>query len=235
MRTVWEGLAGTPVTFAPQGGVNVVVSPNSSLCPAGWVGMVALGGSVIVTAPSESAAATVRRALARLPLERVLDGVSVREAMPVTRVLGPAALSYVTEEGFRPATAAEAVPAVLELEPHHPELIRLEERAGADDAREAALDEITSPVFVVREGGESVAAAGYRAWPGRTAHLGVLTAPAARGRGLARATASAAVAHALAAGLLPQWRARALASRRVAAALGFEELGRQLSVALAGP
>ncbi|MER7737151.1 hypothetical protein ABTX34_02235 [Streptomyces sp. NPDC096538] len=38
---------------------------------------------------------------------------------------------------------------------------------------------------------------------------------------------AAAVAHALAAGLLPQWRARAFASRRVAAALGFEELGAQ--------
>ncbi|MFD3663840.1 hypothetical protein ACFWVF_25200 [Streptomyces sp. NPDC058659] len=45
--------------------------------------------------------------------------------------------------------------------------------------------------------------------------------------------ASAAVAHAIAAGLLPQWRARPHSSRRVAAALGFEELGAQLSVELA--
>lgn len=66
--------------------------------------------------------------------------------------------------------------------------------------------------------------------PAGTAHLSVLTAPAARGRGLARVTGSAAVAHALAAGLLPQWRARSLASRRVAAALGFTELGAQLSI-----
>lgn len=75
-----------------------------------------------------------------------------------------------------------------------------------------------------------MAAAGYRLWPRRTAHLSVLTAPAARGRGLARTVASAAVAHALAADLLPQWRARPPASRRVAAALGFEELGAQLSL-----
>ncbi|MFF4728857.1 GNAT family N-acetyltransferase [Streptomyces mirabilis] len=72
--------------------------------------------------------------------------------------------------------------------------------------------------------------------PGRvgTAHIGVLTAPGARGRGLARVTGSATVAHALAAGLLPQWRARPPASRRVAAVLGFEELGSQLSVEIAG-
>ncbi|MFD6391459.1 GNAT family N-acetyltransferase [Nocardia sp. NPDC055029] len=53
-----------------------------------------------------------------------------------------------------------------------------------------------------------------------------------RGQGLARATASAAVAHASAAGLLPQWRARVPQSRAVARALGFRELGAQLCVRL---
>lgn len=47
-----------------------------------------------------------------------------------------------------------------------------------------------------------------------------------------RVTGSAATAHALAAGLLPQWRARVPASRRVAVALGFEEVGAQLSIEL---
>ncbi|WP_442789096.1 GNAT family N-acetyltransferase [Kitasatospora sp. NBC_01302] len=97
------------------------------------------------------------------------------------------------------------------------ELRGLEERAGEEDSREAGLWEITSPAFVVRDAGEVVAAAGYRSWPSRTAHISVLTAPAWRGRGLARVTGSAAAAHALAAGLLPQWRARVPASRRVAA------------------
>ncbi|MFD0628405.1 GNAT family N-acetyltransferase [Streptomyces sanglieri] len=109
----------------------------------------------------------------------------------------------------------------------------LEHAAGFEDAGEAALDEITSPAFVLRDHGQVVAAAGYRAWPRRTAHISVLTAPEARGQGLARVTGSAAVAHALSAGLLPQWRARPAASRRVAAALGFEELGSQLSFEVA--
>jgi RimJ/RimL family protein N-acetyltransferase len=60
----------------------------------------------------------------------------------------------------------------------------------------------------------------------------VLTDTAARGRGLAQRVASAAVDRALADGLLPQWRARPPASRRVAQALGFRELGTQLSVYL---
>ncbi|MBH0779507.1 GNAT family N-acetyltransferase [Nocardia sp. NEAU-351] len=56
------------------------------------------------------------------------------------------------------------------------------------------------------------------------------TAPGRRGQGLARTTGSAAVAHALAAGLRPQWRARATRSRQVALALGFREFGTRLSI-----
>lgn len=230
-RGLWEDLAQVPVSFAPPGGVNVVVSPRSGLCPVGWVGVVALGGSAIVTAPSDSAAVMVRDALGRLPVEAVVDSAVVREALPVARVLGPAVLSYVSPAGFRPVEAGAST--TEELSAAHPDVRSLEQVAGHEDAGEAALDEITSPAFVVREHGQVIAAAGYRAWPRRTAHIGVLTAPEVRGRGLARVTGSAAVAHALAAGLLPQWRARRPASLRVAAALGFEELGSQLSIEFA--
>ncbi|MGW2048341.1 GNAT family N-acetyltransferase [Streptomyces sp. NPDC001858] len=181
-----------------------------------------------MTVPTEGTALIVRKALARLSVKAIADGTSVRKALPVARALGPAALSYLSPEGFRRAEAGALL--VEQLPAAHPELRRLEISAGDEDAGEAALDEITSPAFVVREQGRVVAAAGYRAWPSRTAHIGVLTAPAVRGRGLARVTGSATAAHALAAGLLPQWRARPLASRRVAASLGFEELGFQLSI-----
>ncbi|MGW1494319.1 GNAT family N-acetyltransferase [Streptomyces sp. NPDC002402] len=224
---LWKDLAGVPVSFAPTGGVNVVVSPESGMCPVGWVGVVALGGLAIVTVPSESAAVMVRDALTGLPVEAVVDAASVREVLPVARVLGPAVLSYVSPEGFRPVAASSTVE---QLPGHHPALRSLEKAAGHEDAAEASLDEIMSPAFVVREHGKVVAAAGYQAWRRWTAHISVLTAPDVRGRGLARVTGSATVAHALAAGLLPQWRARRPASRRVAAALGFEELGAQLSI-----
>lgn len=42
-RRVWEDLAGVPLPFPRQGGVEMAVSPESGLCPAGWVGVVALG------------------------------------------------------------------------------------------------------------------------------------------------------------------------------------------------
>jgi hypothetical protein len=49
---------------------------------------------------------------------------------------------------------------------------------------------------------------------------------------LGRAAASVAVAHAIGEGKLPQWRAQPQASRRVARALGFRELGSQASICL---
>ncbi|MFI9809794.1 GNAT family N-acetyltransferase [Streptomyces sp. NPDC052301] len=231
-RALWEVLAAAPVSFPPAGGVSVVTSPTSSLCPAGWIGVVRLGGAAVVTAPTKRAAALVRDGLATLPPDALTDADAVRAALPVARVLGPATLSYTSPDLFRPA-AAGASP-VQRLPGGRSDLRRLEEAAGADDTDEAALEDITSPAFVVRAGGTGpvIAAAGYQSWPGRAAHLSVLTHPAWRGRGLARVPASAAVAHALATGLLPQWRARLLASRRVAAALGFRELGAQLSIQL---
>ncbi|MDV9187572.1 hypothetical protein R6L23_04935 [Streptomyces sp. SR27] len=60
-RRLWEALAAAPVSFAPSGGVSVVVSPESGLCPPSWVGVVMLGNAAIVTAPTASAA--VARAL----------------------------------------------------------------------------------------------------------------------------------------------------------------------------
>ncbi len=229
-RGLWEELASAPVSFAPTGGVSVVVSPGSRMCPAGWVGVVVLGGSAIVTAPSEGAAVAVRDALAALSVEDLADAGAVGSVLPVGRVLGPAALAYLSPDRFSPARSGAL--AVEQLPGEHPDLRDLERLVGDEDAGEAALREITSPAFVVREGGDVVAAAGYQVWPRRTAHISVLTAPQWRGRGLARLTGSATAAHALASGLLPQWRARVPASRRVALALGFRELGAQLSVGL---
>jgi RimJ/RimL family protein N-acetyltransferase len=94
------------------------------------------------------------------------------------------------------------------------------------------MAEITSPALVLRTGPAVLAAAGYRHWPNGVAHLSVLAAEPERGRGLARVVASAAVSQTLDEGLLPQWRARRPASRRVARALGFHGLGWQASIRL---
>jgi hypothetical protein len=226
-RHMWIGLAGTAVAFK-AGAVDVAASRRSLLCPPGWVGIVSLGDAVIASAPDDHLAGIVRRALGGLTPTAMTDPAVVHDVLPIGEVLGPATLAYCDRSRFRPANsdAVEAIPA------GHTDLMGLLSRVPADDAEECGLADITSRAFVARSGAEVIAAAGYQLWPGDAAHIGVLTAPADRGRGLAGVVATAAAADALESGLLPQWRARIPASRRVAQRLGFQELGRQFSIRL---
>jgi RimJ/RimL family protein N-acetyltransferase len=229
-QALWEGLAAAPVSFSSPDAVDVAVSPRAMICPQGWTGFIALQGRAIVTAPSASAAAAIRSAIAELSVEDLVDPGILGRVLPLAEVLGPATLAYLDERDFH-AAAPGSMP-VDRMFVEHPDIRRLEIVAGEDEADESGLRYITSPAFAIRIHDEVVAAAGYRTWPSRTAHMSVLTAPGNRGRGLARLAGSAAVAHALEAGLLPQWRARARQSQRVASALGFRELGAQLSARL---
>jgi hypothetical protein len=226
-QRLWADLAGGQVAFQDSA-IEVAVSPRSLLCPAGWVGIVRLGSAVIATAPDEDSVEIVRRALGDLPGVAMTDPAAVGGRLPVAEALGPATLAYCDMAGFHPvaSSAVEMVPA------GGSDVEALLARVPAEDADESGLAEITSPAFVMRAGLDVIAAAGFRTWPGSAAHVSVLTAEPERGRGLARVVATAAVTHALEAGLLPQWRARPQASRRVARALGFRELGSQLSIRL---
>ncbi|MBQ1048185.1 GNAT family N-acetyltransferase [Micromonospora sp. C51] len=196
------------------------------MSPLGWVGIVALGDAAIVTVPADSWAGTVREVLRGIPVGVLTDSDRLRAVLPVAEVLGPASLAYLDEGDFQPVglDTVDVVPG------GHADLVRLLASVPVDDADECGLADITSAAFVVRCGNHVVAAAGYRCWPGMVAHMCVLTRPDQRERGLARAVASAAAADGLANRLLPQWRARPEPSRRVARALGFRQLGTQLSI-----
>jgi len=223
-RELWEHLAGTAAGLTP---LSVAVSPRSYLCPPGWVGIVVIGDAFLATAPDHETARLLRQALSGLPAASLTGTDVLSRRLPIAESLGPAGLAYLDPADFRPWPGDVAAP----LE--HAGLRHFLLAADADDLAESGIQEITSPAFAIREHGQVVAAAGYRNWPRATAHLSVLTARAARGRGLARAAASAAVAHAIGEGKLSQWRARSEGSRRVARALGFRELGSQVSICLA--
>lgn len=228
-RRLWVELAVEPVRFSSSEGVNVAVSPGSRLCPPSWTGIVVLGDAGIVTVPSDRVAELMAGSARKLSHEELVDVDRLREVLPVLDVLGPTSLFYLGRADFRPVHAGAAVE---EVPGDDGGLAALLGRAGEEDAGESGLEDITSPACVVRDGDDVVAAAGCRAWPQSVAHLSVLVAPHCRGRGLARTVASAAVARALDAGLLPQWRARSHPSKRVALSLGFRELGAQLSIRL---
>jgi hypothetical protein len=231
-RQLWVELAGAPVSF-PDQGIEVVPSAASRLCPPGiaTIPAASAGGTGTGSADDgETGPATGLRGgpaagIAGLPIGAVRDIDRVRAVLNAAETLGPATLAYLDRSDFRPANGTvERMPA------DHDDVLRLVASVSAEDAGECGLDEITSAAFPVRTGADLVAAAGYCRWPGQVAHLSVLTATAHRGHGFAARAASAAVEDALRHGLLPQWRARPPASRRVAARLGFRELGAQVSL-----
>lgn len=208
VRRTWEHLAGPGARFVPAAEVRAVVAPGSRLCPDGWCGIVTLDGETLATAPDGGSA-------------RVLEEF-LREGRPSARdVLGPAHLAYLAPLTTSPGELHSVDPSAAQ------DLLR---NCSADDVGESGLADIDSPAFVVVEDGETLAASGYELWPNDVAHLCVLVRPDARGRNLARGVAARATAHAQAAGLLCQWRARPSASLRVAQALGYEVLGTQLSL-----
>lgn len=225
-QDLWVDLAGVATSF-PASGVRVVVAAESRLCPPAWAGIVVLGDAGIATAPDRASARFLRASLTGGPVRAAVAADRWRGVAGVLDVLGPAALAYLDEREFRPVPGATGT-AVLPA--GHPDLHGLLSEVPEDEAAESGIDEITSPVFVVREHDRVAAAAGYRRWPSSVAHLCVLTGTRYRRRGLAAAVAAAAVAEALRNHLLPQWRARPEPSRRLARRLGFRELGDQVSI-----
>jgi len=112
----------------------------------------------------------------------------------------------------------------------------LERACPPDDVSEVGLTEMAETFVLVEEDQPQVALAGsgYVEWESILGHVGVLTTPEHRGAGLARAVGAVATNDALDAGLVPQWRARVdnEPSQRVAAALGYQEVGSQTTVLL---
>lgn len=186
------------------------------------------------------------------------DGVYARLVGAADRMLGPVALAFLDPAAFVPAPAAPpspvtvpsvtapsvtvpsvTVPAVaaepVSVADATSEIDALNAAAGGDDVNEAFLADATSPLFVVRGSGGIIAACGYELWDGALAHMVILTHPEHRSRGLGTIVASAATAHAIEAGLIPQWRARPAASQAIARRLGYEQIGSQLSVRITEP
>ncbi|WP_432564480.1 GNAT family N-acetyltransferase [Kineococcus sp. SYSU DK003] len=240
VRHAWEHLAGSSAKFSGTSPPRVVVTSTSHLCPPGWCGLVTIAGASTATAPDTTHADVLQRGL-----EDVLAGAStgltaqsssvLARRLPVSDVLGPTDLAYLLTaptSGTSHSSAVQTVGAHA-LDVTDPLVQELIAACSVDDAAEAAIDTLTSPAFVVLRDGAALAVAGYERWPGSIAHLCVLTHPAARGAGLARAAAAAAGDHAVGAGLLPQWRARPVASQRVGRALGYRSLGHQVSLRLA--
>lgn len=148
---------------------------------------------------------------------------------PLEDSLGPADLQYGAVRAARSAGVRGPLPlsdrVVERALASAPPADRSE--AGFDDGRVEAI-------FVALDGEQLLAASGYRQWAGEVAHMGVVTIPAARRRGLGRKASRAAAGHATDQGLLVQWRSVWTndASRQLGQSLGLSHCVRQFSFLL---
>jgi GNAT superfamily N-acetyltransferase len=223
VREAWAQLAGVE----RLDGIQVIVRPESALSVPGWCGFLSLDGTLTAVVPDDFHLGIVSAALVGLSAtEATTPEIIVPRFSEVAEVLGPAALFYPTasvQDGWgRYEVDQETVD----------QLDGLLREVSPEDVAESGLDEITGPVFLIRQGDEVAAACGWQEWQARIAHLCILTRPAYRQRGLAAAVAAAALRAAVSEGLLPQWRARPIASQRLARSLGLVQLGAQLSLQL---
>jgi hypothetical protein len=246
VRDAWRQVLGAPDAFREAG--TVVVARQTRPAPGPrWVTVVTLGDARCVLLPADLAPRLDPDSGRRRPrgsgkaagtgdpiiAARLAHPDEARALLgPGIVVLGPAVLSFTAS--LAPSTVPSAA------EPAEPGAADLDQLGGACDpgeAAESALAAWTHWVHVIRERDLVVAAAGAQVWAGSLAHLGVLTRPDRRRRGLGATVASSVVRAALATGLVAQWRARTelTASRRLAAALGFVELGQQVSYQLPDP
>lgn len=188
--------------------------------------VVRLGGAIVVAAP-ERALSPLRR----IAGPRLLDVTSLLGALAPLRpnLFGVASLSFADRRTIAPVTAgAVRVATDADVE-------AVLSRCSTDERDESGLLHMLTRWIASGDDGEPGGVAGYEVWGAGLAHVGVAVAGPSRRRGLGARAATAAVVHAVGAGLVPQWRCRLdnAASTRVGERLGFARVGEQVAIDLA--
>jgi GNAT superfamily N-acetyltransferase len=204
---------------------------------AGYDGIYAWrrGDMMVILVPA-ALVGRLRSACADTPIDQAFDAAFVSSAVDsgVERVVGPTWLGYAGLDEVRPVDAA----GVRLLEPTDRSSLRgLAAAVGEEAWEHGGIDVDSAPIFGAYANGSLVAAATYRSVGERVLHVGVVTHPAHRMRGLGRAVASAATSHGLATGEVMQWQTLFdnTPSLRVGAALGYQAYCQTIAVRLLRP
>lgn len=217
----WAGELGVAPCVLRTEGFHVFERPDAAAQPRAT--MVGTSSATVVSLPAGLAHAFENAGLSLKQVEReprryVASCVSIHSL----EVRGPAYLAYWPTSSARPSLRGQT------------ELLDgdgLESLVSLRDVAPLEWEEAgigpNSRVFGLRAEGQMVAVAGYELWSGEIAQLQVFCHPGYRRRGLAAESLRAAISHALAHNLLPQYRARDgnAASLALAKRVGFVEYG----------
>ncbi|QPV61720.1 hypothetical protein I7X12_13280 [Halosimplex litoreum] len=185
------------------------------------------GGAVVGAPPALFEA--LRENVDRIPFDIGREGAQtlVEPVAAVDDVLGPQFVGYCDETAFDPVDRE-----VQQIEPRRLDWLRDACPDGEWERSGLSVD-ADVPTFAVLRVDRPIAAVQYGVVDG-VAKLAVASHPAHRGEGHAKATVSAATAHALDRGYLVEYRTveRWTGSVALAEGLGFERVARSLLVEL---
>lgn len=207
-----------------------IVHHATTLADFQGVYVVQRGETVIVSVPARLVEDTIA-GLANCDLSQPLNAavVSAIYGDAVERTIGPAWISYADATDFR---ATEDRGARLLLGGDQPMLRMLAEACSADEWEHSGIAFDRPPIFGCFVGGRLAAASSYARWGQDILHVGVVTHPDLRYKGLGRAVASLTTAHGLAEGGIMQWQTLGTnrASLAVGHALGYRLYLETLSI-----
>jgi len=191
------------------------------------------GREPIIALPS-ARIPSLQTLLGRWTSETIGDAARAHSSLgdAANETLGPAWLGYADAGSFRPPAADGSARMLVADDSAVVEQLRaactpLEWEQGGS----AVGHDPIAGSFV---DGTLAALAGYETWGGKIAHIAIVSHPAYRGRGLARAAVVTVARHALAHALILQYRTLEsnTPSRRIADALGFVPFARSLAIRL---
>jgi RimJ/RimL family protein N-acetyltransferase len=226
----WRAELGCALDVLPRG-VTVIVH-GAALAAYSGVYAVMREDRCVVSAPAW-VVDRARDALAGRAAADVFDAraIAVPFGDAVDRVIGPAWIGYADAADVRLADAREAR---LLTPGDHAALRVLAAAAGETAWQHSGIDFDRAPIVGLFVHGVLATACSYQRRGEHVLHAGVVTHPEYRARGYARAVASVATAHGLAAGGIMQWQTLVAnaPSLAVGRSLGYREYCRTLAVRL---
>src|SRR5688572_11737063 len=201
--------------------------------PGIWI--LVAGGAPLISLPADTIDVLGDRAQAWSAAD-VADVAALHEQLTavcprtVERIIGPAFIGYGSSDSLDLQDARFARPISSRAE-----VLRLQAACQPEEWDHGGSEpEHEQTSGVVDQANELLALSGYKVWNDSIAHISIVTHPVYRGRGHGRTAVALAAQHALAAGLLPQYRTlrQNMPSMNIAKRLGFVEYGFSVYVEL---
>ncbi|MCA1054271.1 GNAT family N-acetyltransferase [Rossellomorea aquimaris] len=189
------------------------------------------GTSCIISAPGQFVT-KVERAVSSLGPDQAFDAELLGHAIgdQHKKIIGPAFQGYTDRDRFLQASSSSVVD--LKTDQHKTLLEQLRESCTEIEWQHSSIDEEKSPILLRVLNDKAVAAGSWREGESGILSIGIISHPAYRGKGHAKAVVNALTNRGITSGATMHYQTLESNSSSVAVAqsLGYERLGRTLAI-----